>query len=128
MARLRLTTCALLLLLSTPVFAGSTVENVRIWSENDKTRVVLDLSRSVDHSIFTLRDPSRLVIDLKDSRLGKAFSGMPKGTGLIREIRSGVRADGQLRVVLDLNTSVRSRTFTAEPIAVGRIRPRRERS
>ncbi|MDJ0750295.1 MAG: N-acetylmuramoyl-L-alanine amidase [Woeseiaceae bacterium] len=117
MARIRLTTCALLLLLSTAVFAGSTVENVRIWSENDKTRVVLDLSRSVDHSIFKLRDPSRLVIDLKDSRLGKAFAGMPKGTGLVREIRSGVRADGQLRVVLDLSTAVRSRTFAAGPNA-----------
>ena len=117
MARLRLTTCALLLLLSTAVYAGSTVENVRIWSENDKTRVVLDLSRSVDHSIFTLRDPSRLVIDLKDSRLGRAFAGMPKGAGLVREIRSGVRADGQLRVVLDLSTAVRSRTFTAGPNA-----------
>ena len=117
MARLRLTTCALLLLLSTAVYAGSTVENVRIWSENDKTRVVLDLSRSVDHSIFTLRDPSRLVIDLKDSRLGRAFAGMPKGAGRVREIRSGVRADGQLRVVLDLSTAVRSRTFTAGPNA-----------
>lgn len=117
MARFRLTTCALLLLVSTTVFAGSTVENVRIWSENDKTRVVLDLSRSVNHSIFTLRDPSRLVIDLKDSRLGKAFAGMPKGEGLVREIRSGVRSDGQLRVVLDLQTAVRSRTFTAGPNA-----------
>ncbi len=117
MARLRLTTCALLLLLSTTVFAGSTVENVRIWSENDKTRVVLDLSRSVDHSVFTLRNPSRLVIDLNQSRLGKGFAGMPKGTGHVRGIRSGLSADGQLRVVLDLNTAVRSRTFTAGPNA-----------
>ncbi len=115
MARLRLTTCALLLLLSTPVFAGSTVENVRIWSENSKTRVVLDLSRSVNHSVFTLRNPNRLVVDLKESRLGKAFEGMPRGTGLVRGIRSGVSADGQLRVVLDLNDAVRSRTFTAGP-------------
>jgi len=113
--RLRLTTCAFLLLLSTAVFAGSTVENVRIWSENDKTRVVLDLSRSVEHSIFTLRNPSRLVIDLNESRLGKAFAGMPRGAGVVRGIRSGVSADGQLRVVLDLNTAVRSRTFTAGP-------------
>ncbi len=115
MTRLQLTICALLLLASTSVFAGSTVENVRIWSENDKTRVVLDLSQTVEHNIFTLRNPSRLVIDLKDSRLGRAFAGMPQGAGLVREIRSGVRADGQLRVVLDLNTAVRSRTFKAGP-------------
>lgn len=117
MLRLRLITCALLLTLTSIAFAGSTVENVRIWSESNKTRVVLDLSHSVQHSIFTLRGPDRLVIDLKDSRLAKALTSMPQGAGAVRSIRSAVRADGQLRVVLDLNTSVRSRTFTAGPNA-----------
>ncbi len=98
-------------------FAGTTVENIRIWSENNKTRVVLDLSRSVTHNIFTLRGPDRVVIDLKDSRLGKDLTAMPQGTGAVRAIRSAIRADGQLRVVLDLNTPVRSRTFTAGPNA-----------
>ncbi len=117
MVRLRFTSCLLLLLLSSASFAGSTVENVRIWSENNKTRVVLDLSASVQHSIFTLRGPDRLVIDLKDSRLAKSLAAMPQGAGSVRLIRSAVRANGQLRVVLDLNTAVRSRTFTAGPNA-----------
>jgi N-acetylmuramoyl-L-alanine amidase len=117
MLRLRLTTCALLVTLTSVAFAGSTVENVRIWSESNKTRVVLDLSQSVQHSIFTLRGPDRVVIDLKDSRLAQALTAMPQGAGVVRSIRSAVRADGQLRVVLDLNTAVRSRTFTAGPNA-----------
>ena len=117
MARLRLTTCALFLLLTSAAIAGSTVENVRIWTENNKTRVVLDLSQTVQHSIFTLRGPDRLVIDLKDSRFAKTLTSMPTGTGAVRSIRSAIRADGQLRVVLDLNTAVRSRTFTAGPNA-----------
>jgi len=117
MARLKLTSCAILLLLSSAAFAGSTVENVRIWSESNKTRVVLDLSKSVQHNIFTLRGPDRLVIDLKDSRLAKSLASMPQGAGSVRSIRSAVRANGQLRVVLDLNTAVRSRTFTAGPNA-----------
>lgn len=113
MAPVRLTTCLLLLLLSFGAYAGSTVENVRIWSEDNKTRVVLDLSQAVQHNIFTLRGPDRLVIDLKDSRLAKSLTSMPTGTGAVRSIRSAIRADGALRVVLDLNTAVRSRTFTA---------------
>ncbi|NCF14404.1 MAG: AMIN domain-containing protein [Gammaproteobacteria bacterium] len=117
MLRLRFTSCLLILLLSSAAFAGSTVENVRIWSENNKTRVVLDLSRSVQHNIFTLRGPDRLVIDLKDSRLAKSLVEMPQGAGSVRAIRSAVRANGQLRVVLDLNAAVRSRTFTAGPNA-----------
>jgi len=117
MAQIRLTMYVLLLLLAPAAFAASSVENVRIWSENSKTRVVLDLSHPVQHTIFTLRGPDRLVIDLKDSRLAKSLATMPKGAGAVRSIRSAVRADGQLRVVLDLNTAVRSRTFTAGPNA-----------
>jgi N-acetylmuramoyl-L-alanine amidase len=115
MTRTRLTLIPLVLLLCTAAKAGSTVENVRIWSENDKTRVVLDLSRPVDHNIFTLRGPDRLVIDLKDSRLAKSLTQLPKGAGAIRSIRSAIRSNGQLRVVLDLNQGVRSRSFKAGP-------------
>ena len=117
MARLRLFTCAVLLLITSVAAAGTTVENIRIWSENNKTRVVLDLSRPVEHNIFTLRGPDRLVIDLKDSRLAKTLAQMPQGAGTVKTIRSANRANGQLRVVLDLNTAVRSRTFTAGPNA-----------
>ena len=117
MAQLRLLTCACLLLLCSAAIAGTSVENVRIWSESNKTRVVLDLSQPVEHNIFTLRGPYRLVIDLKDSRLGRELTDMPQGAGAVRAIRSAVRADGQLRVVLDLNAAVRSRTFTAGPNA-----------
>ena len=108
-------TAALLLLFAFTAQAGTTVENIRIWSESEKTRVVLDLSNPADHNIFTLRGPDRLVIDLKDGRLAEALLAMPQGKGSVRSIRSAVRADGQLRVVLDLNEVIRSRSFTAGP-------------
>lgn len=111
----RLTFIGLALLLANTAYAGSTVENVRIWSENDKTRVVLDLSRSVDYNIFTLRGPDRIVVDLKDSRMAESLARLPKGEGTVRSIRSAIRSDGQLRVVLDLTQGVRSRSFRAGP-------------
>ena len=117
MAPRRLIALALCLLLPMAATAGTTVENVRIWAENDKTRVVLDLSQSVAHNIFTLRGPDRLVIDLKDGRLAKSLTALPNGTGAVTSIRSAIRADGQLRVVLDLSAGVRSRSFTTGPNA-----------
>lgn len=108
---------SLFLLLPTVVKAETTLENVRIWAENDKTRVVLDLSESVPHNIFTLRSPDRLVIDLKGGRLAKSLTDLPRGTGAVKSIRSAIRANGQLRVVLDLGAGVRSRSFTTGPNA-----------
>lgn len=112
--------CRLLLLpilwsLAVPGMAETTVENIRVWAENGKTRVVLDLSAPASHSIFTLRGPDRLVVDLQDGRLSNSLRDMPAGVGAVKSIRSGVRADGQLRVVLDLSEDVRSRSFTAGP-------------
>lgn len=112
---LRLFFCVWLILLCSAAQAATTVENIRIWSENGKTRVVLDLSRPSEHSIFTLRGPDRLVVDLKAGRLSKSLASLPQGVGSVRTIRSAVRANGQLRVVLDLNEAVRSRSFTAGP-------------
>jgi N-acetylmuramoyl-L-alanine amidase len=104
-----------LIVLGASAQAGTTVENIRIWSESGKTRVVLDLSRPAAHNIFTLRGPDRLVVDLKAGRLAESLKTMPRGTGSVRAIRSAVRANGQLRVVLDLNEAVRSRSFAAGP-------------
>lgn len=115
MRSFRLILIPVLLLMAVAANAAATVENVRIWSENGKTRVVLDLSHPVKHNIFTLRGPDRLVVDLKDGRLAANLAAMPGGVGSVKNIRSGVLANGQLRVVLDLNENVRSRSFTAGP-------------
>jgi N-acetylmuramoyl-L-alanine amidase len=103
------------LLLSAAFVHAATVENIRVWSEDGRTRVVLDLSGPAEHNIFTLRGPDRLVVDLKDSRISSGIDALPKGAGALEGIRSGLRSNGQLRVVLDLNESVRSRSFTAGP-------------
>ncbi len=103
------------LLSGTLASAGTTVENIRVWTESGRTRVVLDLSRPADHKIFTLRSPDRLVIDLDAGRLSKSLTELPGATGSIAAIRSGIRANGQLRIVIDLRETVRSRSFTAGP-------------
>ncbi len=107
---------AVLALFSISAQAGTTVENIRMWAEGGKTRVVLDLSRPSQHSIFTLRNPDRLVVDLEQGRLAPSLaSDLPGATGSVRGVRTAIKADGKLRVVLDLSQDVRSRSFTAGP-------------
>ena len=52
--------------------APVTVQNLRLWRAPDNTRLVFDLSGSVEHHVFTLENPYRLVIDLDNARFDGA--------------------------------------------------------
>jgi N-acetylmuramoyl-L-alanine amidase len=77
----RLILTAVLALCASAVQAATTVENIRIWADGGKTRVVLDLSGPARHNIFTLRGPDRLVVDLEQGRLAAALKDLPTGAG-----------------------------------------------
>ena len=42
----------------------TTIKNIRLWAEDERTRVVLDVSSAARHSMFTLQGPDRLVVDV----------------------------------------------------------------
>jgi len=92
-------TYVLLATLSSVAHAASSVQDVRIASQADSTRVVLELNTAAKQKIFTLDNPARIVIDLTDATLNTA---LPEGAGLVKSLRSATH-DGVLRVVLDLS-------------------------
>jgi len=108
-------TAVMLMLVTLSVSAGVAVESVRIWPAPDHTRLVLDMGSTVDHNIFSLSGPSRLVIDLKNSRLKADFSALDLDGSPIRRIRSAPRNGSDLRVVLDLNQDIKPRSFQLQP-------------
>ena len=52
-----------LLLTSFCLHAGSQVQGVRLWDAPDHARLVFDVASPVEHKIFTLSNPDRLVVD-----------------------------------------------------------------
>jgi N-acetylmuramoyl-L-alanine amidase len=114
MTRTGLTICLLVLSLADSLSAGE-VENVRVWTGPDKTRVVLDLDRSVDYTVFSLDDPNRLVVDIDASRMGLEPELDPEHSGVVRKVRYGVREGQDLRVVFDLSGAARAKSFLLEP-------------
>ena len=91
----------MLLAASIPIVAqsSSNVQDVRISSQPDNTRVVLELNATAKQKIFTLDNPLRVVVDLIDTKLN---TSLPDGAGLVKSLRSASH-DGVLRVVLDIN-------------------------
>jgi len=103
---------------ASPAFAKSisTLTGIRIsQSADDHTRVVFDLTGDIEHGLFTLEDPPRVVIDLKDTRKSKAIAISDKTTNLMTGVRSASKGSGRLRVVIDLQGKVRPRSFALKP-------------
>lgn len=90
------------------------LRDVRLWSSPDGTRVVFDLDSAVEHTVFTLENPSRVVVDLRGTRRG-AMAASLEGKGLVQRVRSGPREGGGLRVVLDLGAAAKPRSFSLPP-------------
>ena len=87
------------------------VESVRLWRAPDKTRLVLDLSSRVEHNLFALQNPNRLVIDISDARIKTEFTDLDFTNTPIAGIRVAVRNKTDVRVVLDLNNTVSPKSF-----------------
>ena len=109
---------AILLLFLTAVPAKATTTNikaVRMWAGPDSTRVVFDVDSRIEHNVFVLKNPHRVVIDLQKTSFAKPVGDLDYRNSLVRGIRSGVQENNGLRVVLDLKSEVKPKSFLLNP-------------
>lgn len=94
-----------LMLISLPALAqGLSVEQVRVGTHPDKTRIVLEMSASADFRTFILDTPNRLVVDLPD------FEWRVPGrvqSLIIQDARTGPLQAGIDRLVFDTKTPIK---------------------
>lgn len=97
---------------ATSVQAAS-VQDVRVWRAPDHTRVVLDLSGPVSHKVMALTNPHRIVVDIDKTALKSKtkLSSVDIKDTPISKLRSGVKDNTHLRVVLDMKSAVKPRSF-----------------
>lgn len=79
-----------------------TVKDIRIGQHPDKIRFVMDLSRALDFTIFSLADPYRIVIDLPEVSFGKDARPTRKMPQAIKGFRYGLFRPGTSRLVIDI--------------------------
>ncbi len=106
----------LLTAVTVDALAVTQVKSVRLWRAPDNTRLVFDLSGPVQHSVFTLTAPDRLVIDINGATLAAPLTVSTSNTP-ITSVRSAQRTPTDLRVVVDLNKTVTPKSFTLAPNA-----------
>ena len=106
----------MMLVSSLPLHAKQAeITGLRIWSAPDHVRLVFDANAQVAHKIFTLQAPDRLVLDLKNVSLTKHLPDPTKENKIIKGMRSAVRNKKDTRVVFDLNSAVKPKSFALKP-------------
>jgi N-acetylmuramoyl-L-alanine amidase len=93
--------------LATAASAPVNVTAVHLTVAGARTELVLSLSAPTDHTVFTLSQPNRVVIDVDDARL---VGSLPAGAGSVMSLRSAPHEES-LRLVMDLNTRAMPQSF-----------------
>lgn len=108
---------ALVICITLPLeaLAMTQVNSARLWRAPDNTRLVFDLTGPVEHSVFTLSAPDRIVIDIKKTQLSTQLSGLTGGKSPITQVRTGQQGTDELRIVLDISEQVTPKSFTLTP-------------
>ncbi|MFZ1536915.1 MAG: N-acetylmuramoyl-L-alanine amidase [Chromatiaceae bacterium] len=109
-------TAFFLLLLPWPALAAPVeIQGARLWIAPDQTQLVIDADSAIEHKIFPVSAPDRLIIDIPEGRVTGKLPLADPADRLVKGVRSGVLPNGQLRIVIDLKQGVRAKSFVLEP-------------
>jgi N-acetylmuramoyl-L-alanine amidase len=90
-----------------------TISAARVWPATDYTRVAFESATDIQHTVFSLENPERLVLDLENVELSPALTGLIDKVGdsdpYIKSVRVGRFKPGTIRLVFDLKASVKPR-------------------
>jgi len=92
------------------------VQDARLWTAPDHTRVVLDLNGPVKYRVFRLKSPERIVLDMHKVALHTQLAGLARQDPVLAGIRYGTPKKGMLRLVMDVKETVQPRSFLLKPM------------
>lgn len=93
--------------------SSTSVSDLRVATKGDKTRVVISLDGPAQHSLFTLHNPERVVIDFDQAHAGAGLK--TQGDALVKDVRYAARNSNDLRLVLDLKSHAQPNSFLLSP-------------
>jgi N-acetylmuramoyl-L-alanine amidase len=106
------------------VFVGAAqaqVLSTRIWPARDYTRLTIESKAEIKYSLFGVKDPERLVLELEVAEVAPSLADLHTKVAAddpyIQGLRVARNRPGVVRVVLDLRAEVKPQAFTLKPIA-----------
>jgi N-acetylmuramoyl-L-alanine amidase len=105
---------------SAPAYAQARVSATRVWPAADYTRVTFESPGPIQHKVFSLENPDRLVLDLELADVTPALTALAASIGdkdpYVKSVRVGRFRPGTIRLVFDLKATVKPQVFALAPI------------
>jgi len=85
----------------------STLQNIRYWTTDNYTRIVIDMDQQTAYDPTRLSNPDRIYFDISDAKLGKDLQNRTFMIGgeFIKQVRVAQNEQEKVRVVFDLETA-----------------------
>jgi N-acetylmuramoyl-L-alanine amidase len=92
----------------------------RVWPAADYTRVTFESAAAITHTVFSLDNPHRLVLDLENIEVTAALIGLAEAIGsadpYVKSVRIGRFKPGTIRLVFDLKAAIKPQVFALAPV------------
>ena len=112
---------AILLWLAPVLAEPIALEDIRVASKDQTTRIVIETKKRPAYKVFSLSDPERLVIDIANTKLDKKIAPSTFANSYIADMRHAQRKSS-LRLVFDLKQRVTPNNFLLAPSAKNHYR------
>jgi len=86
--------------------SGNQLQSVRLEPAGESTRLIVELKNASTPTFFVLESPLRAVIDLPRTAASATLK-LPAPSGAVRAVRRGPQANGDLRLVFELDPAAR---------------------
>lgn len=96
------------------------VSAVRVWPAPEYTRITLESAQPIDYTVFTTKNPDRLVVDMEGVELGKQLRALPEridaNDPYIARARVALNRPGVVRLVLEVRSEIKPQAFSLKPV------------
>ena len=110
----------LLLIFTNNVYSKNDIHAVRIWPAQEYTRITIESTEALSNDQMILKNPERVVIDLKDIAINDVIKLLPSQLAAndpnINKIRVAQFTPNVTRIVIDLKGEARVKIFSLKPI------------
>jgi N-acetylmuramoyl-L-alanine amidase len=98
------------------------ISSLRYWNTPDQTQMLFDVTSSPEHRVFLMKNPARLVIDMRNANVKQALNQPPPSHSLFSQVRVATKNKTDVRIVVDLKREISAQSMSLKTHSINGTR------